>query len=161
MHGSKSSGVTLIELATVITILAILATIAYPSYARFIDNKKVETASDASYNLISLARGSALYSKSTYVISYDHRKSELKWRASNGTESIYQFEPDVKIKLVGFSNSFKFSAKGFAYPDNSKSTRALALVMCSATDTTKGQKITISKTGLTTQVKTINNNECR
>lgn len=60
MRGSKSSGVSLIELMVVIAVVAILAVVATPSYQALIDNYRVRKAGEDVVSLISNARSGAV-----------------------------------------------------------------------------------------------------
>jgi type IV fimbrial biogenesis protein FimT len=71
-HTSKlrgTTGFTLLELMVVVAVAAVLAAVAAPSFATFIDNQRLRSASFDIVSDLSLARSEALTRQTTVVIT--------------------------------------------------------------------------------------------
>ncbi len=78
-NNSSSSGFTLLEMLVVIAVVGLLAAIAAPSWVAFINNRRLNSASDRVYLGLREAQRQAKKTKTTWQFSLREQEDIVQW----------------------------------------------------------------------------------
>lgn len=131
-----SEGFTLIELIVVVVLMAIFSAIAIPSFTTFINNNRVQSASNEFYGLLVAARSEAVTRRAP--VSLSGTSSGLWSTAVSGT-ALGQIQMPTGISVSTSLTSQTFRPDGTAASGS--------YLVCRGNDPTSSYKILVTATG--------------
>lgn len=141
-HIEKTSGFSLVELMVVISLVAVFSAVAMPSFNFFIRSNKVQSTGTELYNLFEYARAEAITRAESVEISQTGSSWTLKTASSSGINNTIK-----ELQISDPNITITASSKNIKYLTNGTTSSILNIIICSNNDATRGQKLTIERTG--------------
>ncbi|UVE18498.1 GspH/FimT family pseudopilin [Pseudomonas sp. LS44] len=136
-------GFTLIELMITIVLLAIFAAIAVPSFTSFINNNRVQSASNELSSLLQFARSTAVQNNTTYILCLNSGTWIVKkGNACTSTIELRSLETPTGINIAASS-----SAMPMTFNSNGTTSNSPSIIICNGTDAAAGYKIKVNNSG--------------
>ncbi len=133
-------GFTLIELMTVVVILAVFAGIAVPSFTRFINNNRTQSANDELVALLNFTRATAVAERGFIrACQEDNGSWTVKTECSND-QPIRTFSPPPGISIDA-------STQDLAFQYNGSASDKASFYVCIDDDFANGFTIDVKKSG--------------
>lgn len=143
MRARKMSlGFTMIEMMVVVVLLAIFASYAIPSFVNFINNAKVQSATNELASLLQYARSSAVQNNTTHVVCV----AGSVWSVKKGVDC----SADTELRNfapVDITVAVSASAVPMLFAPNGTTSNNPSIVLCRGDSAPNGYKIKVRNSG--------------
>jgi type IV fimbrial biogenesis protein FimU len=137
-----SRGFSLIELMIVVVLLAIFASFAIPNFVSFINNSKVQTASNELAALLQYARSTAVQNNTTHTVCLSQGVWAVKKGADCSGTDLRSYTPTTDITV-----STSSSALPMVFAPNGTTRNDPSIIICKGTVAADGYKIKVRNSG--------------
>lgn len=139
----QNQGFTLIELMITVVILGIFAAIAVPSFTAFVNNNRLQSASNELASLLLFARSNAVQNNTAHIVCLSAGTWTVK-RASlcTSTNDLRSIVSPASINIAASA-----SAMPMTFNPNGTTSNSPRFIACNGTDAASGYLFTVKNTG--------------